>query len=82
MKNVNTQEMLALIVLKSGTINLQGCSLSVETVEKNDAYLYKIPCLYQVPETTAFITRSLFRGGGPDKADSVGIFNNEGNLIL
>lgn len=79
--DLNKSEMLALIIVKSGTVNLQGCSLSVEIVEKNNLYLSKIPCLYQMPDSTTFITRCLFKGGGPDKADSIGVFNNKGNLI-
>ena len=74
--------MKALIILKSGQVNLHGCSLSVEAVRKNNVYKYRIPCIYQHPLTTTFITRCVLRGGGPEKADSCGVFNNMGNSVI
>lgn len=71
----NTKDMVALVILKSGTLNMQGCSLSVETVQLNNIYKSKIPCFYQKPDTISFITKCQFRGGGEEKAESVGIYN-------
>ena len=48
------EEMLCLVVIKSGTLNLQGCHLSVESI-KPTAMQYKIPCIYQMPDTTSFM---------------------------
>jgi len=48
------EEMLCLIVIKSGTLNLQGCHLSVESIKPN-AMQYKISCIYQMPDTTSFM---------------------------
>jgi hypothetical protein len=68
------EETVCLILLKSGTLNLQGCSLSVESI-KPDTLRYKAPCIYQMPNTTSFIQKCSFRGGGPNKARTAGIFN-------
>ena len=48
---------LAIIILKSGTLKLQDCSLSVETIHKNVIYQYKLPCLHIYPNATAYISR-------------------------
>jgi hypothetical protein len=48
------EETVCLILLKSGNLNLQGCSLSVESI-KPDTLRYKAPCIYQMPNTTSLI---------------------------
>ena len=48
---------LALIILKSGTLKMQDCSLSVETIHKNVMYQHKLPCLHIYPKATAYVSR-------------------------
>ena len=40
-----TDEMVCIILIKSGTLILNGCSLSVEGIKK-DTLKYKAPCIY------------------------------------
>ena len=74
--------MLSLIIVKSGTLNLQGCSFSVDMVRVNSIYTSKIPCIYLMPDTKAFVTRCQFRGGGPEKAGTVGMYSNKADVVL
>jgi hypothetical protein len=68
----NPDEIVCLILIKSGTLILQGCSLSVESIKNN--LKFKAPCIYQKPDTTSFIQRCSFRGGGMRNAMTAGMF--------
>lgn len=71
----STEEPICLIFIKSGTLNLRGCSLSVESL-KPHAHRHKIPCLHQLPDTTSVIQRCAFRGCGEGDAPvTTGVFN-------
>jgi hypothetical protein len=59
----NKEEMVCIILIKSGTLILNGCSLSVEGIKKS-TLKYKAPCIYQMPGTSSLIQRCSFRGGG------------------
>lgn len=52
----------------------------METVASLDGK--KAPCIYQMPGTTSFIQRCSFKGGGPSKAQTAGIFNRQGNSVV
>ena len=77
----NEQDAVCLILIKSGTLILQGCSLSVESIKKN-SLKYKVPCVYQMADTCSFIQKCSFRGGGLHKADTAGIYNKNGNSLI
>ena len=67
--------------MESGTLNLYGCSLSLEGV-KLGTIRYKAPCIYQMPGCESYIKRCVFRGGGTQKAATSAIFSTMSNLIV
>lgn len=71
---------VCLIVIKSGCLNLQGCSLQMETA--TSLGVKEAPCIYQMPGTTSLIDRCSFKGGGPGKARTAGIYSNEGSAVI
>ena len=74
-------DIVCLILIKSGILILNGCSLSVESIKKN-TLKNKAPCIYQMPDTSSFIQRCSFRGGGMNKANTAGIYNRMGNSLI
>lgn len=79
--NENKDDIVCLILIKSGTLILQGCSLSVESIKDNSTKM-KVPCIYHTPDTTSFIQRCSFRGGGLTNALTAGIYSKEGNSVI
>ena len=66
-----------LIYIKSGTLILQGCNLSIQSNQNCRAR-----CIYQLPNTSSYISHCSFRGGGPSKPPTAGIDNHHGNSVI
>lgn len=72
---------LCLIHVKSGSLTLNGCSLYLDSTEDGESY-DRFSFIYQMNNTRTFISRCQFKGGGPDKSHSTGIFLLKGSTII
>lgn len=66
-----------LIHVKSGTLILQGCSLSIEAPLN-----FRARCIYQEPRTTTILSFCKLRGGGPQKNVTAGVYVENANTII
>ena len=75
-------QIICIVHIKSGTLNLIGCNFSVESVMRDSTLQSKVLCLVQRPGTQSFISHCTFRGGGPEKAATAGIYIHKSNAII
>lgn len=76
-ENEDESENIQLVYVKSGTLILSGCHLSVEAPLNRRAR-----CIYQRPNTTTQISYCKLRGGGPQKNITVGVYMDNANSII
>ena len=73
----NDSEIVQLVYVKSGTLILQGCNLSIESNQ-----LSRARCVYQAQGTSCFISHCSFKGGGNSKPPTAAIDTLRGNLCV
>ena len=72
---------LCLILVKSGTLILEECFVTIENQTFTPA-IDILSCLVLMPHTTAYVTGCHFRGGGPEKHPSSAIFAHHANAVI
>jgi hypothetical protein len=74
------EEMYCIILVRSGHLILNGCTLSVDGIYK-DTYR-KVPCVVALPESSIELNKSNFKGDTMNEADTSGVLSINAETVI
>jgi len=74
------EEMYCIILVRSGHLNLNGCTLSLDGIFK-DTYR-KVPCVVALPESSIALNKCNLKGDTMNESDTTGVLSVNAETVI